>query len=257
MKNLIPTKYLPLLALGCGLLGLLFRALLYALGVDDQGLLARGTFLNVLTWLPAVLATPLLVVGILPLKGSKHYRGNFSASPAGATGAFLAAVGILVSVLTGMGEYSDLLARARTVSGIAAALCLVVTGIARLRGRKPFFLFYGFICLFFALNLTHLYRVWSGIPQTQDYLFSLFACVFLMFFAYYQTGFAIEEGQRRPLLLTGLMGAMLCLTAMAHTDSPLFYLGCGAWCILNLCSLTPRRRRKPTPPTEDSAHENP
>lgn len=244
MKNLIPTKYIPLLALGCGLLGTLLRVLLYAFGVDDRGLLTDGHFLHITCWVLTFAAAVLLGITVFRLDGSNHYSDNFSASLPGALGAFAAAAGILFAVVTDEPAYRDFLTTIWTVTGIGAGLCLIVTGLFRLRGKQPLFLFHALVCVFFALNLANHYRLWSGNPQTQDYLFELLACILLMLFAYYQAAFDAGLGQRRPQLFTGLMATILCCLSLIPGDTPLVYLGCGSWCLLNLCRIHPPRRRR-------------
>lgn len=256
MKNLIPTKYIPLLTLICGVLGAIFRWLLYAIGVDDRGLLGEGHLLHIACWALTLAAAAVLGLAVFPLDGSNHYKDNFSASVPGAVGAFLAAAGVLLSIPAGLREAPDTLSKIWAGLGIAAALCLIVTGVYRLMGKKPFFAFHAVVCVFFALNLANHYRGWSANPQTQDYTFPLFACIALMFSAYYHTAFEVGMGQRRMQLFSSLMGTILCCLCLAHGESPLFYLGCGAWCFLNLCPLNPPRRRRrrqqeTTPETPD------
>lgn len=258
MKKLIPTKYIPLLTLGCGVVLALLRWLLYATGVDDRGLLEDGNFLRILCRILPMAAAAVLCLAVFPLDGSNRYGDNFSASLPGAVGAFLAAGGILAAVLTDGMPQPDLLAIIRTVAGILAALCLIAIGVCRLKGRMPYFAFPGMVCIFFALNLAHHYRLWSGNPQTQDYIFRLFACIVLMLFAYYHTAFTVDLGHRRALLLCGLLGTILCCLALFPWDRPWLYLGCGAWCVLDLCRLNPprrRRRRKPEAPAQTPDRE--
>lgn len=256
MKNLIPPKYLPLLTLVCGILGFSFRFLLYRTGVDDRGLLEQGHTLQLLCWICVAAGTLIPALSALHLDGSNRYADNFSASIPGALGSFAAAAAIAFTVLTGSRQFSDVLTWAWMALGITAAVCLAAAGVCRLTGKRPFFLLHSAVCVFFALNLANGYRAWSSNPQTQDYIFQLFACVLLTLSGYYHAAFAAEAGQRRPQLFCGLAGALLCLVSLAHTDNPLFYLGCGAWSLLNICSPMPprRRRRAPQPVPEESCH---
>lgn len=252
MKKLVPTKYVSCLILGCGGLGLALRWLLYATCVDTLGLLKSGNFLIPALWILTVLAAGFLAVQVFPLDGSNRYGDNFPASIPGAAGAFLAAMGILITVLGGPALPPDALTQVWRVLGILAALSLVVAGICRLKGKRPFFGFHGIVCVFFVLHLANQYRVWSGNPQTQDYSFQLYACIFMMLSAYYHTAFDVGLGRRRAQLFTGLMGTFLCCLCLIACDSPLLYLGCGAWLFTNLCSLTPPPRRRRTQASQGS-----
>lgn len=243
MKQLIPTKYIPCLILGCGGLGLVLRWLLYATGVDDRGLLTAGNALHIACWVLTVAVAVFLAIAIAPLDGSNRYKANFPASVAGAVGSLLGAVGILVTVLTQVYAFSDTLTLLWKITGILSGVCLVVTAMYRLQGKRPFFLLHAAVCLFFSLHLANQYRAWSGNPQTQDYSFQLCACIALTLTAYYHTAFDVDLGKRRRQLCAGLLGVYLCCLCVVNTETPLLYLGCGAWSFTNLCSLTPRRRR--------------
>lgn len=253
MKHPKLTKYLPHLSLACGLLAWILGSLLYATGVDSLGLLERGHPLGLLRWLTVLAAALLLAVGVFPLDGSDRYEDNFPASLPGAAGSFAAAAGIAATVLTDGGLYPDALTRVWTLGGILAGACLCVTGVCRLKGKKPLFLLHALVCLFLALNLANCYRKWSGDPQTQNYVFQLLASVLLMLSAYYRAAFEAGLGRRRAQLFSGMLSAVLCLAALAHTQTPFFYLGGSVWCLLNLCPLTPpKRRRRPKAPEPES-----
>ena len=257
MKHPLFTKYLPHLSFDCGILSCLLTLAYYAFGTDGSGLLLRSHILGFLGWLPVVAAAVYLAVCVLRLEGSGLYEDNFPASFPGAAGSFAAAAGFAVTSAAGFLSYPDLLTRLWSIGGILAGLCLAVVGLFRLRGKQPSFLLHAFVCLFLALNLAHRYRTWSGLPQTRDYIFSLFACIFLMLAAYHRAAFEAGIGKRRSFLYCGMMAGVLCFAALGHTDAPLFYLGGGIWSLLNLCAiLPPRRRRKhPTPVTEEPRHE--
>lgn len=256
MKKLVPTKYVPCLILGCGALGLALRWLLYATAVDGRGLLETGNFLIPAIWILTALTALFLALAVFPLDGPNRYGDNFPASISGAVGSFLAAAGILVTALDSSALPQDTLTLVWRILGILSALCLIIAGVCRFRGQRPFFGFHGIVCVFFALHLANQYRVWSGNPQTQDYSLQLFACIFIMLSAYYHTAFDVGLGRRRMQLFTGLMGAYLCCLCLAASDSPLLYPGCGLWLFTNLCPLEPpARRRRPQASQDDGTVE--
>lgn len=257
MNKAIPTKYLPLLTLGASGLALSLRWMYYAFCMDSQGLLTVPHFLHIACWILTLGAAAFLAVAVHPLKGSNRYEDNFTTSLSGVLGSLLGAAGILITVLTGKGEYPDTLTVIWLILGVLAALGLLAAGVCRFLGRRPFFLFHGLVCAFFALNLTHHYRIWSGDPQSLNYVFQLLSCIALMLAAYYHTAFSVDMGQRRALIFSSMMAVFLCCLSLGHTEAPLFYLGCGAWVFLDLCPLTPprrRRRRSRTPEYPESPH---
>ncbi len=237
---------LPLIILALGLLGLMLRLGLYKFGMDGRELLVENHIFQILCWVLTVLTGLFLGWMVLPLDGVRDYEANFPASLPGGLGCFAAALGIVLTVAPVLGGYRDILATLWLIAGALAAVGLVVCGICRIRGEKPFFVFPSPVFLFFALHLANQYRVWSGEPQTTDYSYQLLACVCLTLFSYYCTAFTEGLGRRRIQLFSGLGAVYLCCLALARTDSPWLYLGCGAWALLNLCTLQPpRRRRRP------------
>lgn len=243
MKQRIPTRYIPWLALGFGLVGLMLMTAMYTLCVDDRGLLIQGNPFYPAAWGVITLAALVLALALRPLGGNNVYGYNFWPSIPAALGAVLAAAGILATVLDPSSYPQDRLTLLWQLSGYLAAAGLTAAGICRWRGKQPFLLMYAAVCLFFALHLGNQYRIWSGNPQTPEYSFQLLACIFVMLFGYYQTAFAAGSGKRRAQLFTSLMGFCLCCTALARTETRWLYLGCALWMLADRCTMSPPRRR--------------
>lgn len=189
-----------------------------------------------------------IIVLLWPLFGSLRYSDNFGPSKAAAIGSAVGAAGILLGVLTAQPQPDRLFTLWRAM-GLISAPCLVLAGFARLKGKQPFFMLHGAVCVFWLVHLVYHYRGWSIEPQLQDYLFSLMASVALLMFSYYQTAFDVNSGKRRNMLAVGLAGAYFGIAALSGTEAPLVYGGCAIWALTDLCSLTPVRRR-PNPVTE-------
>lgn len=247
MKKLIPTKSAPWLILAGGILGLALRKLMHALFLDVHGLLEAGNPLALASWILTALTAVFLAVWVFPLDGSNLYEDNFSPSIPAALGSFLAAGGILATVLGANPFPQDRLTLIWRVLGILAALGLAGAGLCRLKGKCPFVLFHAAVCIFFAAHLINGYRVWSGKPLIRDYTFQIFACLGLMLASYQHTAFEAGLGQRRALLFTSLLAVFLCCPALNNADTPLLYLGCGIWLFTSLCRLEPLPRRKSSP----------
>lgn len=254
MKTKLNAQLFPYLVLGCGGLGLVLRALLYATGEDSKGLLQPWHICTILVWLLTAAVIGATALFLRDQDGSNRYRDNFPASKWGAIGAFAAGAGIAVTVLSELRTVWDTLSILWLVLGLLGAACLVLTGICRLKGKRPQFFFHGILCLFFALNLAIQYRLTSNDPQLQDYVFQIFACIALMLTAYQHTAFDAGMGSRRSLLLFSLLAVYLCCVCLYGGSHTLLYLTCGAWALLNICSLTPvprRRRPETAAPAED------
>lgn len=249
MNNLLKINRLPLLTLICGILGLLLRWGLYASAVDDKGLLASGHYLHILSWVLTVIVAAFLFCIVRTLDGDNRYAANFSSSVLGGIGSLAAGVGLLLTVTRNIQSfiYMEKLTQAWIILGIATCLCLFVLGILRMKGIRPFFGLHGLVSVFFALHLVCQYRDWSGMPQSPDFSFQLFACMFIMLAAYYQAAFDVDMGQRRHLLFVGLMGSYLCCMAVVKSDVPILYLTFGFWMVTNLCPLNPPAKPRTEP----------
>ena len=133
---------------------------------------------------------------------------------------------------------------------------VVWAGLCRWKGKQPFFLLHGIVCLYLTLYSISHYQTWSSQPQMQDWFFSMAGIVCLVLFSYYQTAFPVGLGKRRLQLLVGLLGGFFCIGAIAGSEDFLLYLGGALWMLTNLCSLTPVSRRRKNPITEkDIPHE--
>lgn len=258
MKMQLKSTLLPALMLGCGGVGLALRALLYATGEDSKGLLPNWHICTILIWLLTAAVAAVLLLKLRSQDGSNRYRDNFSASKAGAAGAFAAAAGIGITVVSELDAVRDTISTLWMILGLLSVICLILTGICRLNGKRPQFFYHGILCCFFALNLAIQYRLSNNNPQIQDYVFQILSCITLMLTAYHHTAFDAGLGKRRGLILTSLLSAYLCCLCLYGSSHKLFYLTCGAWALLNTCSLTPvprRRRPEDAVPPENAPSE--
>jgi len=253
MKHHLKPKRLPLLTLALGGLGLVLRRVLYATALDARYLLPGDHPLEIALWVLTLAALCLIAATVWGLDGSARYADNFQPSRAAAAGHFLAAGGILLTVLGNDPMGFGYLGLAWKVLGYLAPPCLVAAGIDRLRGRVPCFALHMTACMFLVFQIVDHYRAWSGNPQLQDYIFELMGTMILMFFSYYCAAFDVESGKRRMHLGTGLTAVYLCTVNLATTAYPFLYLGGIAWVLCDLCSLTPKPKPKEGEPNNAAA----
>lgn len=246
MKTKWNITALPVLVLGCGGVSGALWGLMQALCTDEKGLLKPWNLPGILI----LLISLAVVVGILvvtrPLGGSNRYGDNFGPSRIGGISAFAAALGVLSMVPQGLAGPRDFLSNLWLVLSILSIPALVFTGLSRLKGKRPNFLFHAILCLFFGIHMSNQYRTWSGQPQLLDYTYQLCASVCLALTAYFLVAFEVGMGRRLKHLLVGLLAAYFCMVSICVEGCGLFYLTCGIWAAANLCSLQPKpRRRKP------------
>lgn len=241
MKKLLRSDNLPVMTAALGGIGLVLRKLLYALAVDEKNLLVTSHPLELLLWLLTAASLLLIVSTVWRLDGSNRYVDNFRPSVGAAAGHILAAAGILLTVVANAPMMPGHLGMIWKVLGILAVPCLVLAGLARMQGRRPFFALHLVPCLFLVFHTVDHYQSWSGNPQFQDYAFALFGTMALTLFAFYNAAFDVGSGRRRMLLGMGLSAVYLCLVELAVTEYPFLYLGGIVWVLTGLCSLKPRR----------------
>ena len=237
MKRNSGSAKLPVMMLLWGIAGLALRAALYATAVDVKGLLLRNQ--------PLEIAALVLTAGVLcrilflirKQKEDRCFEDLYSAGLMAAVGQVAAAAGILVTVLTagsGMGGYLEIAWR---YLGLAAPVCLLLAGIMRMLGKKPFFLLHVVVCLFFLLHIVTRYQLWSGHPQMQDYVFSLLGAMALMFFGFYTAALEADCGNLPVMMGMGLAAIYLCTAELARSSCPALYLGGIVWVLTDLCSM--------------------
>lgn len=237
LKPILKRSALPYLILAAGGTGLVLRVLLYTLAIDSRGLLPRYHPLHVVT----LLLTAAIAIGLAAvmgkLDGSNSYRKNFPASLPAGFASFCSAAWLLMVVFSLLEHVAGKLDMLLAILAFLSVPCLIFTGWCRIKGQRPLFLFHAVVFLFCALYMVCQYRVWSANPQLPDYIFHIFACVFLTLSAYYHTAFDVGAGRRRMQLFCSLMAAYLCFLALVGSGDGRFYFGGGVWALGNLCAL--------------------
>lgn len=255
MKTKLNIRHLPNMAAGLGAAAFLLRIALKLLGLDEKGLLIPSHPLNLLVWAVTAAALVLLGAAVWPLDGSKKYEHNFAPSAAAAIGCFALAGGATVSVLTGWNVWTRL-ELVRNLCGLLSIPALVWLGLCRWQGKRPFFAFHALVCLYLTLYAVSHYQAWSSRPQLQDYFFPMLASVLLCLFAYHQTAFDVSMGKRRMQLFTGLLACFFCMAAAAGGEDLMLYAGGAVWTLTGLCNLTPVRRRRKNPVTDEPREDS-
>ena len=234
MKRNSGSYRLPVMMLIWGIAALALRKALYATAVDVKGLLLRYQPLEIALTVLTVGVLVRIAVAVRKGKRSVPYEDAQFAGLSGAIGNVAAGAGILITVLTtapGMGGYLE---SAWRCFGLAAPVCLLLAGIAKALGKKPFFLLHVVVCLFFAVHIVTRYQLWSANPQLQDYVFALLGAMALMFFGFYTAAREADCGNERMRLGTGLAAIYLCLAELARSSCPELYLGGAVWVLTEL-----------------------
>lgn len=203
------------------------RYLMYAIAVDEKGLLTPGNLPGILL---AVITAAAVMLAIFGCRRLTEFETEADVIPGWVWGCALA-LGIVTMLLTETPRV-DNLAKIRLWLGWASVPCLLAVSLGLHLEKRPTFLFHAVVCLFFGMHLVDYYRLWSGQPQLMDYVFQLFGCVGLLLTAYQRTAFDVEAGNYRALRITELLAAFACLAGATDSGQALFYVAGGMWCLL-------------------------
>ena len=248
MKIKPKINQLPLFTLVCGGLGALLRLWLYGTGLDSDRLLVANHPAGILVLVLSAVMVGVMLWLLQDYSCLKKYTQQFPPSAWGAAGAFAAAAGVLINAMAELARQEVPMAPLVGLLGIAAAAALAFTGLCRLKGLRPTFLFHTLICLNFVVRLISHYQIWCADPQLQDYCFQLLGTVCAMLFAYHRAALDMKGGNRRTLVIMGLLGSYCCCHSVVASDAPTLYAGLAAWMITNLGTLASA--------TEESAEGN-
>lgn len=245
MKKYLHPIYLPILVPLTSILALALRLWTMGGGPDGDGLYAPQPLAWALLWLVSAVTLAGIFSLTRRLKNPGRYADNFPASPLGAAGCAAGAVGILFSALTTLFGGKDLLSNLTGILGAFSGAALLLCAVARLRGKKPSFLFHVIPCLYFALRIFDCCKHWSNVTQIGAFLFQFLASICVMLAAYQMCCFDVNLGNRPSYLLWSLSGVYFCVLALPMGEDIFFYAGMLLWLMLNLCSLRPLKAAQP------------
>ena len=234
---------LPISVVVLGCCALVLRRVLYAVAVDVKNLLLLNHPLEIVLWVLTAIAAAWIIASVWKLNGSPKYEDNFQPSLMAAVGHYIAAAGILLTVLLPWGAVGRLVPL-RQVLGVASAVGLVVAGRCRRVGKCPLFLMHLAVCAFFVVHMLGNYGIWCSNPQLQDYWLDLSASALMALFAFYEAAFDAGMGRRRMQLGAGLMAAYLGCAALSGSGYLILYFSCAVWALTDLCSLTPKPKQE-------------
>lgn len=243
MNHMTRTITLKIFTLATALLGYLLRYLLYATAIDQKGLLMGGHWATCcLTVLSLVFLAGLVLLARNPEK-ELSYEECFTPSAPRGMGALIGATGILIRSFRNLGMV-DRLDKLSIIFGIAAGICLVIVGVCRIFGSKPYFLCHSVLSLFFAITMVGQYRHWSADPQLMNYGFYVAAFVCLMLCAYFLANFHVDTRNHRALWVTAMAAAYFCAVAIPESGDGFFLLACGIWAFTCPPQLNSKPRRQ-------------
>lgn len=239
MNENLSRKLYPLLGLALGLVGAGCRFLLYALGMDEKGLLVPGHPAAVLLWVVTAAAVLAAVLAAMTFREDNKAPDETCRSIPEALGTAVMAMGVLSTLLLPENNGIATLLRLHRILSVLAFFCLLAAAVFRLMGKPVPFGCYAGAAVFFFVHVVTRYRAWSGNPQMADYLHALGAGLCLSLVSYYETALVVGLGGRRQRFALGILGIFCCVAAAARGEYPALHL-CGAvWILSVLLTVRP------------------
>ena len=239
MNENLTRKLYPLLGLALGLVGAGCRFLLYALGMDEKGLLVPGHPAAMLLWVVTAAAVLAAVLAAMTFREDNKAPDETCRSIPEALGTAVMALGVLSTLLLPENNGIATLLRLHRILSVLAFFCLLAAAVFRLMGKPVPFGCYAGAAVFFFVHVVTRYRAWSGNPQMADYLHALGAGLCLSLVSYYETALVVGLGGRRQRFALGILGVFCCVAAAARGEYPALHL-CGAvWILSVLLTVRP------------------
>lgn len=239
MNENLSRKLYPLLGLALGLVGAGCRFLLYALGMDEKGLLVPGHPAAIALWVVTAAAVLAAVLAAMTFREDNKAPDETCRSIPEALGTAVMALGVLSTLLLPENNGIATLLRLHRILSVLAFFCLLAAAMFRLMGKPVPFGCYAGAAVFFFVHVVTRYRAWSGNPQMADYLHALGAGLCLSLVSYYETALVVGLGGRRQRFALGILGIFCCVAAAARGEYPALHL-CGAvWILSVLLTVRP------------------
>lgn len=251
MNKLLRPKYLPLYVTAAALVGMGLRIWTIGNGPDRSGLYAPQPLAWTLLWIVTALTLGAVIFLSRPLKVSGPYKAEFPQSIPAAIGALPAALILMLAglkVLTGSSR--NLMALLTGLTGVAAAITLLLVAFGRYQGKQPSFPLHIVVCLHLGLRVFYQSRIWGNEPQISTILLPFLASICVMLAAYQLARFDVNLGNRRLCVFWNLSAVYFNILALPGTDDWLFHGAMAIWMMTSLCSLQLRKPKAPTEPDE-------
>ena len=236
MKNPLRPKFIPVLTLAAGMIGIILRIWLFSSGIDEKGLIRTAHPANT----ASIFLTGLVLIGIFlclqTVCGKPPYRGLFPPSQLSAAGYWIAAAGIGCTVIQELAQSANMIANVCIVLGVATAVCLVVLGICRLKGIRPNPFLHTLVAVYLVVRLVLQYRQWSSETQLPVFFFQLMASVSLMLSIYHQAALDANLGNIKLQLFFRYSALFFCCLSIP-AQSPVFYASMAIWTALCGCNF--------------------
>lgn len=214
---------------------------------DETGRMLVGVGRGPLTWV-CLAALIVFAVGCFLLKPRPVYAAiadrNLLVMALTMAGAVVMIFGCAATFLD-LDQMTDVLV---ATGGVVSAICWVLVGLDRVRGRTLPATAFMVPALIYAVELICEFRYWSRDPQILDYCFDLLSLICIMIATFHLGGFCFDKGRRRMAVFFHMAGVFFTAAALADgsTASRARSFAAALWLLANLIVLL-----RPVPKKED------
>lgn len=247
MKKYLNFDILPWFPLGAGFAGLLLRIWLYAVAIDEKGLIMEPHIASTLVFILVALVMVILFACTPAI--DKRVHKNLPASGLTSLGQCIAAVGIVVACVLDLIQRTDTMTVISSVLGIIAAVSLVLMTWLKLRHKANAMVCLFIVTVYLTVHPVCQYRYWSPEPQLQNYAFQLLSSVFLMVASYHRTMLENQGGYIRWYVFYNQAALFFSILSL-NTKMWAFYLAMAIWTVSDLFTLKLARPGKKPPVQE-------
>ena len=227
-------RMLPPIFLLLGLAALELQEYLFANYVADpvSGLLPFAAVPEILLWL---LSAAVIVAAFLLTRGAGLGEGGRVTT---ALSELFFAAGTLTLPLEPLKGPAALVLIYKIVC-VVTAVCLILSGVARLLKKKPHFLLAVSPCVLCILHLLEYYQAFSEVPQLMNYVFGLGAVLTLVLGAYHRMARAAGLPDKPWHYAVGLLAVYFCAAAIAQGIYVSFFCAAAVWMMAEMARLRP------------------
>ncbi len=236
-------RYTGWIAVGAGVVGALLRLLMLREGPDAEGLYRRNHPAWILLWVLGCAVVVLLFLLSRHAGKSRRYTENFPPSPLAALGTAVGAMGLLAVSIVGWMTTSGVTNRLMNGIGVVAALGLGYSAWCRFHGSRKQLLVHLILCLYFAVRVFNMGRLFGSEPQLSKFVLQFLASAAAMMAVYQLATFDVELGQRSGCVFWSLFAVYYCCTAIPGCEEWLFYATMAIFLLSNMCLLRRPPRR--------------
>ena len=226
-------KVLHYISLICGILALAVRTWLFSSAIDEKGLVVSDHPANIISYI-LIAAVPLLLLALSLLPSPKLAYSHHKSFVA-LLGNVVASVGVFYTAITDFTGNGGRMALPTGIMGLVAGVCLIVIGLARIKGRRPSYYLDAAVTVFLMFYILSRYQQWNIESQLQYYLPQLLAAAFLMLSGYFRAALTAGQNVANGFMVCNQCALFFSCLAIGG-ETPLFYACMALWC-LTACSL--------------------